>query len=372
MKINYLAMSDIPSKNANALHIVQMCNAFIDNGLKVKLFLPSFFHTIDKSVKQYYGTKHKINIIRVGKNRKFLNKVDNIFVPLQIVLKNLKTKPDLILTRNLVMSFFLILLNKKHILELHDDIKISGKFLSFLFKKLKLLNSKNIIRLIFITKGLKEFISKNYFYNKKNYRILSDSSSISFKFKKLNIEKKRLNIGYFGSIYKSRGINLILKLSKIDQNNDYYIYGGTNSEIMKLKLRTNNKNIFLFKQIPYSKIPKHLEKMDVLLMPYTDKVSSTGDVGNIVNFMSPMKMFDYLKASRIVISSDIPVLRFLLKNNVNAKIVKNYKNVFAWKNLIYKNSKDNVKNIIISNNAKKTVENFTWENRAKVMLDGIL
>ena len=29
-------------------------------------------------------------------------------------------------------------------------------------------------------------------------------------------------------------------------------------------------------------------------MPYTHKVTTAGDVSNIIKFMSPMKMFDYL------------------------------------------------------------------------------
>ena len=77
MNISYLAMSDIPSKNANSLQIVQMCNAFIENGNKVKLVAPCFDHTENISVKNYYGIKNKIQIIRIGKKRKDLSKLDN-------------------------------------------------------------------------------------------------------------------------------------------------------------------------------------------------------------------------------------------------------------------------------------------------------
>ena len=62
----------------------------------------------------------------------------------------------------------------------------------------------------------------------------------------------------------------------------------------------------------------------------------------------------------------------LLKNNYNCKLVNNYKNVFAWKNLIYKNLHDKIKNKILSNNAKRSVEMFTWENRAALMLKDLI
>ena len=57
-------------------------------------------------------------------------------------------------------------------------------------------------------------------------------------------------------------------------------------------------------------------------MPYTKKATISGDHGNIINFMSPMKMFDYLGAGKIIISSNIKVLREVLINNFNSVLIK--------------------------------------------------
>ena len=38
--------------------------------------------------------------------------------------------------------------------------------------------------------------------------------------------------------------------------------------------------------------------MDILLMPYTHKVTTAGDASNNIKFMSPMKMFDYLGSGK--------------------------------------------------------------------------
>ena len=71
--------------------------------------------------------------------------------------------------------------------------------------------------------------------------------------------------------------------------------------------------------------------MDVLLMPYTKEATFSGNYGNIINFMSPMKMFDYLASGKLIISSDIPVLREILKHQYNAILIKNHENIFEWK-----------------------------------------
>ena len=368
MNISYLAMSDIPSKNANSLQIVQMCNAFIENGNKVNLVTPFFNHTENISIKNYYGIKNKINVVRIGKKRKELSKLDNIIIPLKIATYSLFLKNNLFITRNLLVSFFLILLRTKHILELHDDIEIAGKKISKIFKLFKLLNSKQIIKIVFITKNLQKFISSKYNYKKKNYDVLSDASSLKINLDKL-IAKKNLNIGYFGSIYNSRGTKFIVKLSQIDPKNKYFIFGGKKNEIENIILKSRSKNLCIHEQIPYSKISSYLKKMDIRLMPYSKIVTSTGDVGNIARFMSPMKMFDYLASGKLIISSDLPVLREILKHQHNAILIKNFENIFEWKKYIDNFNYNLYKILIIKKNAQKTVKNLTWVNRAKKMIN---
>ena len=67
-------MSDIPSKNANGLQIIQMCSAFSEIGHKVKLVTPNFDTPINMSIKNYYGIKNKFKLIRIGKKKKTLIK----------------------------------------------------------------------------------------------------------------------------------------------------------------------------------------------------------------------------------------------------------------------------------------------------------
>ena len=85
----------------------------------------------------------------------------------------------------------------------------------------------------------------------------------------------------------------------------------------------NSRNLHFYKQLPFKKIKKIMTKIDVLLMPYTNLVTVSGNVGNIYNFMSPMKMFDYLGSGKIIISSNIPVLNEILKDKKNSILIKN-------------------------------------------------
>ena len=265
-------------------------------------------------------------------------------------------------------SLLLIVFRKKHILEIHDDLKSGGKKISKIFRVLSLLNSSKIKKIIFITKNLHRFISNNYYFKKKNFEILPDASAIKVYNKKI-YPKKNLNIGYFGSIYKSRGIDIIIKLSKLDKKNNYFIYGGNLNEISKLKIKHKKKNLIFKSQIPYSEVSKHINKMDIVLMPYTSKATSTGDIGNIINFMSPMKMFDYLSSGKLLISSDLPVLREILKHNHNSFLIKNYYNIFEWKKCIDNYNVNNLSKLfIMRKNAQELMKSLSWTNRAKKII----
>ena len=106
---------------------------------------------------------------------------------------------------------------------------------------------------------------------------------------------------------------MILKLSKLDKKNKYYIFGGTLNEINKIKKNIESKNIFLLLTYPYSKIRKTLDKIDVCILPYTSKITVSGNVGDISKFTSPLKIFDYMKLGKLIVSSNLPVLREVLK-----------------------------------------------------------
>ena len=101
---------------------------------------------------------------------------------------------------------------------------------------------------------------------------------------------------------------MIIRLSKLDKKNKYFIYGGTNKEIKELKKDILNKKSFS-KYIPYAKVLSELNKIDICILPYTSKITVSGNVGDISKFTSPLKIFDYMKLGKLIICSNLPVLR---------------------------------------------------------------
>ena len=367
MKICYLSNSAIPSTVASSIQIVKMCEAFSELKNDVLLITTNVKKT-NINLFKYYNVKNKFNFKRIKNYTEFPLGIKYYLFSIISIYESLKFKPDLFITRNFFTCFLLILLRKKTIIELHHDLNTESRIVRFLVKNFKFLNSRYLNKAIAITNGIKdEFINKKYM--KKNKIIVLPSGSSLKNSKNFSNTKSFFKIGYFGSLYKSRGVDLIKKLAKIDRENEYYLYGDLKN-VSYLKYRNSIKNLYFKNHIPYKDIPKYLSKMDILILPYVSTITVAGDVGDITKYTSPLKLFDYLSSGKIIICSNYKVLKEVI-NEDNAIFVKSYKNIYSWKNEINKLRNLPQKQIIIKKNNSNLSKRFTLKERAKKILNEI-
>jgi len=264
-----------------------------------------------------------------------------------------------------LITFF----RKLAILEIHHDTKIEGRLTRFVLENTNFFKKKNLVNIVAISNSVKNLFLEKYNVNSNKITVLPSGSSIKIKYlPQFNKNKTgRMKIGYFGSISPSKGIHTLIKLSKIDPDNDYYIYGGKKEEILRLKRINTNKNLFLKENVPYAQLSKIMVEMDLLTIPYTKVIKSSGEVDDISKYTSPLKLFDYLAVGKTIISSDLKVLREVISSN-NALFVKNNENIFEWKKNIIKakNNKDRI--FITSRNNFKLSKKYDHYKRVKSYL----
>ena len=364
MKICYLANTGMPSRNASAIQIVKMCEAFSELNNNVTLITTN---TSSGNIFNYYNIKKKFKLKRLKSFKKFPLGIKFYLFSILSIIESEKLKPDIYITRNFFTCFLLILLKKKTIIELHHGLKSESRIVRFIVKNFNFLNSKYLVKLIAITNYAKNHYVSKYSIKSNKIIILPSGSSIKENYQ-YKINKKKFSIGYFGSLYKSRGLDLIIKLASIDPKNDYYVYGNKKKTKLSFSKKIE-KNLHLNDYVPYKKISKILLNMDLLLMPYTSSITVAGDVGDITKYTSPLKLFDYLCVGRPIICSNFNVLKEIIANNKNAIFVKNYKNPFAWRKEITKliNNPDKMK--IISKNNYRLSKKYSHSARASKILD---
>ena len=82
-------------------------------------------------------------------------------------------------------------------------------------------------------------------------------------------------------------------------------------------------------------------------------------------FMSPLKIFEYMSHKKPIIASDLSVIREIL-NEKNSILVE-YNNIELWVNSINK-LKDYDLRKKIAKNAFNDFKNYTWKRRASMVL----
>ena len=108
--------------------------------------------------------------------------------------------------------------------------------------------------------------------------------------------------------------------------------------------------------------------MDILLMPYVSSITVAGNVGDITKFTSPLKLFDYLAVGKMIITSDLEVLREII-NSKNAFFVNNYENIYEWKKNVILAKNNRGKAFIIGKNNLRLSKKYAHSKRVKYYLN---
>ena len=334
-----------------------MCDAFASKNTKVNLISPHI-SIKDIKLKMNYKVKNKINFFSILKNNKKINFIKRILFSFKILNnKNLESNNCLFISRSVLFGIIGTFLNKKIILELHHELSGVTKFLYYFLKKMGLLKH---LRYIFIHKNLIKLFTPA----KNKYICLDDAVDVQdFNYKK-SIKKIKNTCVYVGSFHQGKGVELIFKIAKELKHINFHLYGDK-----KFLLKGDIlKNVKVFDYINYKEIPKTLLKYEIALMPYGNWVSGRLRNINLINSMSPLKMFDYLASSNIIIASDLDVYKHILKNNYNSILLNNSK-INLWIDWIDKIFKSTKKFTYIKINALKTANNHTWIKRSEKILN---
>ena len=370
MNICYISNSAAPSRNASSLQTAKLCESLSLLGHQVTLILPNT--GIPKiNYFKFYNIKSKFKITRLKYFNKFPKGINYyLYTFFSLINSKFKTQ-NLFITRNFFTSLVLCFFKKKHILEIHDDLTIEGRIMKFLIKNFDILNNKSIIKIITTTNTLKLRYKKKYKVDNNKILVLHNASSLIARFKNYTKIKKKLNIGYFGSLYKSRGLDLIIKISKLDKDNNYIVYGGDNIMVNYLKEKYNYNNLRFNQYIPYSKVNKILNTIDICILPYTKKITEAGNIGDISKYTSPLKIFDYMITGKLIICSNLKVIKEVLKNNYNSLLIDDFLNIESWVRTINSIKKNNKKFNKLRLNAYNFANKFNSKWRAKSLISSI-
>lgn len=381
MKLLYIHDTPVDSEEANVIQVVQMCNAFANNGLEVKLAIPqsrngnntSYYSDIINSI---VGNETLFSIIPYPKitlcgKLKYMGGYFGVKKLLR------QTSADICFLRN--VSFIELAL-KAHlpvIYESHNDlIHFSSKILNYLWTSHIRKKSKEngFIKFIAISNELATFwenmgippekiVALHDGFNAHHFKMVK---SRSIARQEIGLHDKRKIVLYAGSLYRDRGIEVILKLAELFKECLFIVVGGPEKEKNNLEIMARQKGItnLIFKgRIPHAKVPDYLFAADVLLMLRTVKNVTS-------NYCSPLKMFEYMASERIIVGQGFPTIKEVLEDRKTALLtdLESFEQLRDKLKFALENSEVQC----IAKQARNlALHKYSWDQRAKIITNHV-
>lgn len=373
MKIVYLSSSTIPSRTANSIHVMKMCQAFSKNGHEVTLLAPDNHREYEPDVEcvyDYYGVDQCFEIIKLPwpniKGRGYLYATFAMFKAKQL-------KPDLVFGRNTVGCALAAFAGLPVMFESHSPIAESGRLSSWFFDKLS--HSKNLKKFVVITHSLKEHYLSTHPHLADKIHVAPDGADpVPPDIEPVHLPNagKRMQVGYVGHLYKGKGMEVVSELASRCSWADFHVVGGLESDIAYWKEHCSKiENIEFHGYVPSREAISYQKACDVLLLPNQVHVSAYGGgQSNIASWTSPLKMFEYMAAHKPIICSDIPVLHEVLTHEHNALLCP-ADDVSKWVKSLERLHNDTVFSQKLAEQAyREFIEFYTWQART-IKLFGI-
>ena len=370
MRIAYWSQSQIPSRFANAVHVMKMCAAFASLGHGVSLFIPAIRTEVEKNDPwKYYGVAPCFDLHRIPVANRFsrllFGSTANRFQTAAA-----RINADLIYARcNTLDAMSLDTLMRPFVLELHvmpKSIESVKRCLARPFLQ----------RLVVISQGLRDDLVKAVPEADSLLVVAHDGADPEPPtHAPLGAGAAgRLQIGYVGNLYAGRGIDLICELAQRCSWADFHFIGGSPNDVEKWTVVAKSlggSNVVFHGYCEPASCATARSKCDVLLAPYQEETMLSDGVTNTVRWMSPLKMFEYMGSGRAIVCSDLPALREVVVDGVHALLCP-ASDIASWTDALTRLRDCAALRTRLGTNARELLcREFTWKHRAQKVLAGL-
>lgn len=372
MDLYYIADTELPSEKANAVNTVKMCEAFAEKN-RVILYAPviSGKSLSEEFILDFYAVNIPFQIKRIK-----LPRIPGALlwfaarVVIDFLLTKFKSRKSIfVYGRSPFALAALSVLGFRVGMDVHGQIWNNGLARKFAFRFLLMSHSTRVIT--FNTPELMGVFKSQFSNSIKPSLKLAAMPNGSTVVKPIapflfQGSGSALRVGYLGSFLEGRGIELILQMAIAVPHMEFHLAGGSMQDIPKLK--TDNvlpRNLYFYGHIPFKETYAFREGCDILIAPYQANVRvPSGE--NTLNYMSPIKLFEYMSSQRPIVCSDFPVIRGVLSDDTAILVTPD--SLPAWQAALERLVDGEERKARAEKAFQQFRMNYTWEIRAKKVL----
>ena len=369
MRLAYLSAAKIPSREANSVHVMKMCQAFAQLGHDVSLIAPDTTDGLEPGVSDiyaFYGVERCFDVQklpwRAVKGRGWIYgwEAGRFARRLQV---------DAVFGRSLHACAWAARLGLPTIWDAHmlsflqrwDERWLFGWMIGARGFQHMTVNCASLARCILDqVPGLEGRIVVAHNGADEVVEGLVPAELGS---------RERPKVGYVGHLYPGKGFEVIRRVAEVIPGVDFHVVGGEQRTIDALRGDpTLPGNVHLHGFVPPSEVERLCLAFDVLLAPYQYDVRVAGG-GETAAWMSPLKVFSYMAAAKPIVCSDLPVLREIIEDGRNGLLVPP-DDEKAWAAALERLLDDGDLRLRLARTARADfLARHTWRQRAERVLD---
>lgn len=374
MRIAYLSASRIPSRKANAVQVMRMCEAFARLGHQVTLFASKGREAAEDPY-AYYGVTRAFELVRCRRPARTIgNLLYGWWVARAVSARPL---PDLFYARDLFSLAAVARLGRLLIFEAHmlPAGPVSRVLQARIFRR------RNFNRLVVVSHALADDYRRLFPWLPKDALVVAPNGAPIYPSTSQRPDDPltaswrrsgRFQAGYVGQFYRGKGVDVVVELARRLPDVDFHILGGTDKLVASWRGLVNGLgNLRFHGHWPAGRTEAFRQAMDVLLAPSQEHIETEHSHRDYGRWTSPLKVFEYMASRKPIIASDVPVLREILADDVNAVLVPPH-DVARWAEALTALEHDAPRRRRLAEQAyHDAVSKYGMDARARAVLSGV-
>ena len=372
MKLVYLANTGIPSRAANSIHIMKMCQALAANGHAVTLVIPTRRDT-ERGVRDVYGFYGVAPLFRVVRVPLLPIGGPGYVYGLLAALIAKARRPDLAYGRDLKACALAGRLGLPVMIEFHRPLSTFPRWEQALV--LRLAATPACRRLVVNTDALRRTTLAQYpVFQDRILAAQNGADPVPAGVVPAELPNRggRLQVGYVGQLYPAKGMDLIATLVPLCPWADFHVVGGMEREQQHWRERLGAlPNLTFHGFLPPGELHPLRQAFDMVLAPYAREKRQPDGVLKPVEHVSPVKVFEYMAAGKAMICSDLPVFHEVVEPEVTA-LLCDPDQPAAWATALARlRDQPELRQRLGSAAKARFLKEFTWQARAAKVVAGL-
>jgi glycosyltransferase involved in cell wall biosynthesis len=338
VRITYLADIRLPLERANGIQTMETCHALARRGHDLTLITRPDTHRLSRDPYEYYGLE-RVPGFAIEQAPVMGPQLARRIGYLSFAAGRAmgRVRPDVLFTRDLGVASLLLQVPAAFrppiVYESHGYAPTVAAELPDLIAtarpagagKLKRLASREArvwqeaAGYVTITRALADDLTAR-FGSRENLAVVADGVRLEAGRQWKPAHDGPPLVAYAGHLYAWKGVDVLLEAIAKTSGLRGLVVGGQAGEPDLPRVRERVQQLGLASRVeltghvPPAAVAAHLERAGILVLPNLPTAIST-------RFTSPLKLFEYMAAGRAIVASDLPAIREVLENEVNALLV---------------------------------------------------